>query len=1352
VATAAGGGSRRAVTVAWGAAVVLTVAKVTAAAAAGYANYLEGRSQAPEAGDYYLSDGGERVEAPGRWMLGPRGVEVLGVDVSRVVAAEAFRAVMHVQHPTSGEMLRRVGGNGEAVCAIDATFSAPKSVSAVWALSSPELRAQLEAAQEAAVDRALSYATERVPMIRRRVDQSTVVRERAGEVLASSWRHTTARAVAGRAPDPQLHSHVLVHGAVREDGRVVAVESRAWLVHQREVDAAYLSELAQGLERLGFSVQRETGRRERYFELVGVPEGLRERFSGRHAQVQAAIEQRLAEKTAELQAAVTEGGSSDAAIAAEQLEALQRSGRLLPAEERAVAMRSRATKTELLLTAGDLDRAWWQDAQPYNFDVRSVEQLRSRGPAVKPLSGEDLDRRVLERLTEFDATFTDRDVRAAALVAGVGLDVDEALGAVDRLTARGELLELADGRLTTRQHRQMEGRTVARARAVAAGQVGPVDPELTEREIAVLDAQLRQAGADGLAGDQAHAIRIACAAGQLVVIEGQAGTGKSTALGAVARAHEHAGQRVVVTSTGALAAERLATELREAGVEADGYSTMALQARVSSGVLELGAGVTVIHDEAALASTREQDWLFGAVEASRARLILVGDPRQSQAVGAGGLWDRIEAAVREHDAHVALRRIVRAQDPADRRDQSLWRAGQHDRALAGYTARGRLVLADAQARTEDRALESAHADRQQGRSTLVVAQTSNEHLDELNARAQAIRIQHDELGVQEVALSGGPHGLRAGDEVQVRHPVTHPELGRVSNGTTAQVLDVDDDGEHATLALSDGRHGTFDRELLDAAQARLAYVQHPFPAQGATVDTAHVICGEHATAEGSYVALTRARSQTHIYAGRDRLDELEPDADRQAAVEAVAQRMGRSDPELPSIAVALAHEQRVEAEHARESQPTRPADEEGEQRSRRERDELAELRQERDRLRAIVDSYPTQTAREIALLQDEAAGERQRAEGDAWRSEHWQDQYDRLGILRRRGQDGRQARQRADRFAQQADAQRQHAEQLEGRTRALADSPDGPGAWERAHPDARERLYAAETALAAAVDQRTRGRSGPATEAAEGFDRQAAHRELVWLRAERDRLRDQLRSYPHQPARDADQADKRAEMDARDAQADRQRAQQAEREYEQMGRLARRGKRGTQAQERQQTFEDRAQHHTERARSERQAAQRAREQPGGPAEWDRAHPGVRERLAVYEDALEFATAQQAQRAVEIAVGRDPAMRVLGPRPRHPDNRKVWDRGAEAISAYRLAYGITDQDTVLGQEPNRRGAEGFEQHADWEHAAKLALQARRKLGIDPGRGLGPVSEQARRVPELTPPELDRGRNRGLGFGL
>jgi len=390
----------------------------------------------------------------------------------------------------------------------------------------------------------------------------------------------------------------------------------------------------------------------------------------------------------------------------------------------------------------------------------------------------------------------------------------------------------------------------------------------------------------------------------------------------------------------------------------------------------------------------------------------------------------------------------------------------------------------------------------------------------------------------------------------------------------------------------------------------------------------------------------------------------------------------------------------VEREHAREREPDADVDERP-----RQLDQLAELRVERDRLRVIVDSYPADTAREILRLEAHAASERQLAGKDAWRAGHWQSQYEELGLLGRRGQEGRQARERADRFAAQADEQHQRADRLETQARTLTEGPDGPRGWERAHPGARERLYEAETQLAAAVKRSAGERSGPVLGVAEGFDRGAARRELGWLRSERDRFREELRSYPSHQARDAEQADRRAAQADRDVQAARARAGEAERERQEMGRLARRGQRGTQAQERQHISEDQADHHQQYADAQRQAAQEARERPGGPAAWERAHPGVRDRLDIYEHALEVATEQQARRAVQIAVGRDPAVRVLGPRPAHPDNRKVWDRGAEAISAYRLAHDITSQDTVLGPEPDRRE---LEQHADLEQAAKLAL--------------------------------------------
>jgi len=966
----------------------------------------------------------------------------------------------------------------------------------VWALASPELRAGIEACQERAVDAALAHATEYVPMVRRRVDRETVLRETPAEILASSWRHTTARAVPGRPPDPQLHSHVVLHGAVRQgDGRVVAIESRALLVHQREVGAAYRAQLARELQGLGFQVQAGTGGGGRYFELSGVPQGLLEAWSGRHRQVRQAIDRRLAERVAELHGRVAAGGPG-ADAAAGRLVALERSGQLLPAEQRAVAMSTRAAKGDgALETAGDLDQAWWQEASEHGFDARSVQALRDPDRAVDVAEGElAIERRILERLTEFDATFAAREARAVALEAIAGGDPAAGLTALERLRERSEILELVDGRETTRTHRGTERAAVTAARVLADTPTEAIDPELVDADVSELRAELALGGAQ-LASEQEQAMRVACSGRRLVVVVGQAGTGKSTALTGVARAHRAAGQRIVVTSTGAQAAERLTAEFAQEGVSAEGYSTAALQAAVRRGAVTLGREVTVIHDEAALASTREQAWLLEAVATSGARVIEVGDPRQSGAVGAGGLWPHIEQAAAERGGLVQLSRIVRAKDAADRRDQARWRAGEHDQALAGFSRRGRVLIDGTQRQAEDRALEAAHTDRREGRSALVVVQTSNEQLDGLNARAQALRAQDGALGGQAVALAGRPYGLYAGDEIVLRAASVHPQLGAVRNGTRGTVLDVADDEQTATVQLTDGRQASFDRGQLDAGSARLAYVSHTWPAQGQTVDRAHVIAGEHADANGTYVALTRAREQTRVYASAERLDAGDQDGGREDRLARLADRLGRSEPEVPSIAVALAHEQRVERELARESAPSpprRPDNAEdgprrqGSERERREQQharldqarverdhasaELEHARTERDRSARVIATLPRDPQIQHALVDaQDAAGQAQYAAAQAGQ---FTDQLGDLGRFARLGERGRalKAQLAETRDRERQAAERQHRLEQDAASRQAQLDRQRQG-WEAQHPGAPQRHQSAQRTYEQARDR-----------------------------------------------------------------------------------------------------------------------------------------------------------------------------------------------------------------------------------------------------------------------------------------
>ena len=269
---------------------VMSASSIGAGKAGGYARYLEGKTVAPERGDYYLTPAGELAEAPGRWLSEPDALVRLGVDPAGAVAGPAFIALMEGRHPGDGSWLRRAGADGSRGGGIDVTFSAPKSVSVVWALADPWQREQLEAAHERAVERSVAYMRERVAVVRRRYGAG-VVEEPAKDLVAAAYRHTTARGVEGAAaPDPHLHTHVVITGATREDDRFVAVASRPIFRAGRELGAFYRSALAKELTREGYAIEQGTGTHGRYFELAGVPRALCEAFSARRREILRAAE------------------------------------------------------------------------------------------------------------------------------------------------------------------------------------------------------------------------------------------------------------------------------------------------------------------------------------------------------------------------------------------------------------------------------------------------------------------------------------------------------------------------------------------------------------------------------------------------------------------------------------------------------------------------------------------------------------------------------------------------------------------------------------------------------------------------------------------------------------------------------------------------------------------------------------------------------------------------------------------------------------------------------------------------------------------------------------------------------
>ena len=234
-----------------------------------------GRYYTEQLPSYYLDSG----EPPGRWH--GDGARILGLEGR--VDDEAFLAVMAGQHPTIGVRLGRRFGDG-SVRGFDATFSAPKSVSVLFAISDQQLRREVTEAHDRAVDAVLDWI-ESQAHTRFRWRGHVVCVDAEGIVAAVFRQHTS------RSLDPQLHTHAVIANRVRApDGRWLALDARTLKMDQRTLSGLYHAGLrAELTRRLGVRWQPPVNG---IAEMIGVDQVVLAEFSHRSRD----IEQRVGEK------------------------------------------------------------------------------------------------------------------------------------------------------------------------------------------------------------------------------------------------------------------------------------------------------------------------------------------------------------------------------------------------------------------------------------------------------------------------------------------------------------------------------------------------------------------------------------------------------------------------------------------------------------------------------------------------------------------------------------------------------------------------------------------------------------------------------------------------------------------------------------------------------------------------------------------------------------------------------------------------------------------------------------------------------------------------------------------------
>jgi conjugative relaxase-like TrwC/TraI family protein len=835
----------------------MTASSIGAAKGGGYARYLEAKTTLPERGDYYLTPGGEPAQAPGRWFASPDTLARLGIE-GETVEGQDFIALMDGRHPRSGEWLRREGAGGGRGGGIDLTFSAPKSVSVRWALGDERERSDIEAAHAAAVSETIGHLTREVPVVRRRYG-GAVVEEPARELIAAEYRHTTARGVAGAgAPDPQLHSHVVVTNAVREDGRIVAVASRPVYRSAREIGAFYRSALASELASRGYAIEGGTGNQGRYFEIAGVRRELIDAFCAR---------------------------SREVAQAAERFRA--RWGRAPERGElRSLALENR--KAKIPVTRVELQGVWNETAE--RVRLAGLECLPSHVVAGRSDPKIPLEDRVAEHLTERAATFTASEMRAVLLEQSVGEMLPGAALARGReMVAERRVLPLEDGVMTTlnvrAQEQAIEGRLGELAR--------PVGREVGETARRLAGEQVAERIGGPLSREQTRALEVVGGPERAAILIGPAGTGKGVVIDAAASAEQLGGYQTIGIAVSGSTAQRLGQD--SPALAGKTLTLDALLARSERDRQRVDQFTTIFLDEAGMADTSRLDRLTGLVERTGAKLVLVGDGQQLPSIGAGGMFDRLATTLPSAE----LSNVRRTLDSGEQRAWADLRAGRSDRAMAHYLARGRLHMADTRDQAIERAVENwaALTKTHSISEVALVSDASNQEIARLNARAQHYRAERGELGTREAPIPGVHYGVREGDRVAMI--AQHHEQGRprIENGSQGEVRNVTPAGGVLIEFDTTSEPRTLSGE--DLANVRLGYAQHIHRAQGATVSRTLVVTGGWQTSkEPAYVEASRSRNGTDWFVSREDLGLQGRDSDR---IVRLAERMGRSHSQTPSL-------------------------------------------------------------------------------------------------------------------------------------------------------------------------------------------------------------------------------------------------------------------------------------------------------------------------------------------------------------------------------------------------------------------------------------------------------------------
>ncbi|WP_345207195.1 MobF family relaxase [Fodinibacter luteus] len=818
----------------------------------------------------------KRIEDHAASLGHPRDYPVAAADRARIrsqVAAEFFRAE-HGRDPRdarelSGAVARLSRPRTSAVGGFDLTFSPVKSVSTLWAIAPPEVAAQIEIAHHDAVTDALAFIDKHALYTRegtngvRQVDVTGLV--------AAAFTHRDSR-----AGDPDLHTHVAVANKVQTlSGKWLAIDGRILFKAKVTASETYNTALEKHLRtRLGLTfAQRpgtEPGKRP-IREVVGVDPALNQRWSTRRAAIQA----RRGELATTFQ---SDHGRPPSVVEAIQLA-------------QQATLETREAKHEPR-TLSEQRAAWREQAEevlggPHGVtDMITSALSAARGHAAPAATVDaawvrDTATRVRDEIAARCSTWqvwhvrgeAHRQVRAANLPAAqveqvVDLVTDHTLTIASvRLTPRGDgveeppelrrqdgssVYEIAGSAVYTSQDILAAEQRLVHTAGLADGHRASPD---------AVDLALLEQAANGSTlnpGQTALVTGMATSGHRLQLAIAPAGTGKTTAMRALAASWVEDGGTVLGLAPSAAAAAVLR---EQTGATTDTLAKLTWSLAhddLPDWAQAVGPRTLVVIDEAGMADTLTLDTAVQFVTARGGQVRLIGDTQQLAAIGAGGVLRDIAAT---HGA-LHLHELMRFTDPVEGTASLALREGRTE-ALGFYLDHDRVHVGDLATITTN-VFTAWATDRQQGLDALMLAPT-RDLVSQLNSQAQDHRLAGRDPGPGAPLADGNT--AYGGDTIVTRSNDRRLRLGVndcVKNGDRWTVQNVHHDGSLSVHHQRAGKSVTLPADYVRGS-TELGYASTIHGAQGISVDTVHGLATGEETRQQLYTMLTRGSAANHLY-------------------------------------------------------------------------------------------------------------------------------------------------------------------------------------------------------------------------------------------------------------------------------------------------------------------------------------------------------------------------------------------------------------------------------------------------------------------------------------------------------